>query len=171
MVGWKSLKLLTVVRVHPRQLMDKVSTDSPEFLDPIYKTLDEGKPIAIEFALANHGGLRNQYLVQNREEFEKLKQETFYAFRPRALVTVCFNPVIVWDGPITFEASRLMWDDPRAEFEYCDKNRKCLDFLEYQQLLENKDKDVIIIKRVEWWMEDFCAYVPMNDGTIKPGAY
>lgn len=147
------------------------SANSSEFLDPIYKALEKGELVVVQFALSRHGGLRNEWLVRTKKEFDDLRVNFMYAWRPQARVCVSFNPVVVWDGPIVFETTQLLWLYPQKDFDYCDKKDGIINYVDYEVLAENKGKDVLIIEGIQWSKEQYYAYVPMEDGTIKPGAY
>jgi hypothetical protein len=126
----------------------------------------------VRCSLANCGGCTNIYLIKSREELDKLRADNYYAWRPRAIITIGFRPDVVWDGPVTFETSKFLWDEPQSNFEYCEKVNGYFNPLEYDRLLEDKGKDVIVIREIKWWESDsHCGHVPLSDGTIKPGAY
>lgn len=146
-----------------------VSANSLEFLDPIYAALDAGKQMVVQTAPSRCGGLRNEFLIRSREEFDVLRG--LWDWRPQTRITYSMNIRILWEGIIEFETLRMFWDDPGLKAIGCNDDNYLIPLDPvYEWLMERKGKFGIILMDIDDY-EGPVAYVPMEDGEVKMGAY
>ncbi len=142
-----------------------ISVESQEFLKPIYEAIEQKKPLVLE--IGYRSGSKNYHLVESKTQFEDIRRNLW---RPRAYVSVIFNPEILFRGPSSFDVLRIFWDNPNL---YTLVQKGTDTYLHLVSAAESFDAfrgfegDVTIIRELNFNLADDYGVVPMRDGTLK----
>lgn len=170
--------------------MNKLSADSPVFLNPIYAALSEGKNVLLTISRSRVGGVYDEYLLRKPSDLDLLRNAKHPTFPDnvsvphmgkkiywveQAAVDYFVDPTIIWDGEVTLDTVKIFWEDNNlVQNVLCSPQGVLhLDVVEslFDWLADHKGKLVTIVEETKWVGNGTRAYVPLANGEVKPGAY
>lgn len=169
-------------------LNEPISTLTPAFFAMVDEHLARNEFLVILIRYANCGGAKDYLTIRTRDEFDTLLKKLV----PKTSITVFFESTFALKGKVNAELLKKVdvlfakeYDDYEGLVIIClepqnedDDERNILFMQDLESINEwlrlHKDYRVLI-GTMKFWHDnnkDFVtAYVPDNDGQIRPGAY
>jgi hypothetical protein len=167
---------------------EPVSTNNPKFSALVDDHFENNELIIVLIRYANSAGAKDYLLVRTKDEFDKLLQQ----LRSKTSITVFFESAFALKGISNAELrnkTKKLFCEEHEEYEGLDiictdpklgeKIERDIMFMQKLEVidewLERHHGYQVFIGTMKFWCDnnkDFLtAYVPDDDGVVRPGAY